>query len=226
MYPDDRVLVGVLKSKDDLVFAQHDHWYRIPRERMPRGVFAEYVALFSGSKVVNKGEKPGVYHYAPVQGQELVYRRDLIPDSKPEQAGQVYYKMALGELKQRPRPILNPARRRFAFIYTTWDRFLKAETLRDLYSDGDYYVDRIYHALRERGYERIVERTWEAESRETGRPPGVHILCANGNVVASTEAGSGNLYLDGSQSEDEILTSIRKAIASHGGPVSIDIPLE
>jgi hypothetical protein len=35
------------------------------------------------------------------------------------------------------------------FIHTTWDRFTAAEELNDLYAEGDEFVDRVYHALRD-----------------------------------------------------------------------------
>ena len=44
-YPDDRVLVGVIKRKTDLMIAKNEHWYRIPKAQMPRGVDVEYIAL-------------------------------------------------------------------------------------------------------------------------------------------------------------------------------------
>jgi hypothetical protein len=53
------------------------------------------------------------------------------PDHK--RADEVYYRVALGPLLDKEPPVLNPGRRRFAFITTSWARFEAARTIADLY---------------------------------------------------------------------------------------------
>ncbi|MEM6284136.1 MAG: hypothetical protein AAF787_18225 [Chloroflexota bacterium] len=222
MYPEDRVLVGVCKTKRDLTFARDAHWYRIPQGQMPRGVYTEYIALFvSGS--VFKEQSGTVAYYARWQGVELARRRELIP-SQPDhkRADEVYYKIKLGELKTKTPPITNPTKRVITFVHTTWDRFISARTIADLYSDADRFVDRIYHALR--SPQLRVERWWEADYKQTGYAPQLRIICQKGDVVASTEPGMGNVYLDASKGDDELLAQIRDEIARHDGPYMIDLP--
>ena len=60
MLPEDSVLVGVINRKRDLVYAQDQHWYRIPQERMPRGITADYVAFFLSRSF---GERNGAIHF-------------------------------------------------------------------------------------------------------------------------------------------------------------------
>ena len=62
MFPEDRVLVGVINRKRDLAIAQAEGWYRIPQRRMPRGVNAEYIAFFLSRAF--KAQNGGVYYYA------------------------------------------------------------------------------------------------------------------------------------------------------------------
>jgi hypothetical protein len=143
MYPEDRVLVGVVKSLRDLRFALDDGWYRIPQAAMPRGVHAEVVALFLSGKVF--GEQSGtVAYYGRVGGLELAYRRDLVP-SQPNhaRANLPYYRVSLHDVTAKQPPIRNRGRRRVTFIYTTWDRFVAARTVRDLYSRAAHFVPRI-----------------------------------------------------------------------------------
>lgn len=224
MYPDDRVLVGVVKRKRDLVFARDAHWYRIPQAQMPRGVNAEYIALFL-NKSIFKDRESGVHFFARRTGLELAYRYQLLPDeSDHPHANNVYYKVQLDSLREKTPGVLNPTRRRFSFIYTTWDRFVHAQQIGDLYSTADYYVDRVYHALRSSGVR--SERFWEAERPETGVGPQLRILCQNGTVIASTDITPETLFLDTSQKEDAILAKIRAEIARHGGPVMVSIPLD
>ena len=66
MFPEDRVLVGVINRKRDLAIAQAEGWYRIPQRRMPRGVNAEYVAFFLSRAF--KEQNGGVYYYAEFKG--------------------------------------------------------------------------------------------------------------------------------------------------------------
>src|SRR5690606_40228959 len=87
----------------------------------------------------------------------------------------------LGELRPKVPPILNPTKRRVAFIFTTWDRFCAARTLADLYSEADQFVDRVFHALRQSGLK--PERIWEA-SRRGHAGAELRLACQSGMVVA------------------------------------------
>jgi len=224
MYPEDRVLVGVINRKRDLLAARDEHWYRIPQDRLANHrVDADYLAFFLSRGF---GAKNGAVHfYAERKGLELAYRRDLLPDEADhKRGGERYYKVGLGDLIVKEPPIANPTRRPISFIFTTWDRFVHARAIRDLYSDNDYFVDRIYHALRDSGVR--ADQYWDAEQRITGAPAHVRILCDSGAVTASPGDMSGAVFMDNTQSDDAILTAIRAAIARQGGPVTINIPLE
>lgn len=224
-YPDDRVLVGAITRKKDLKCARDDGWYRIPQARMTRGVHAEYLAFFLNSRVADQPES-GIYYVARQSGVELAYRRDLFPDeANHPRAGDVYYKVQLHDWQAKDPPVLNPTRRTIAFIYTTWDRFVNAREIKDLYSDADYFVDRIYHALRNSGY--TLDRSWDAERRYTGYSAQIRILCEQGDVTAATDSDDEfDVFLDQAGREDAILAKIRAEVAKKGGPVTINIPID
>ncbi len=223
MYPDDRVLVGVVDRKRDLDHARDDHWYRIPQVKVPRGVYAEYIGLFLSSSAARAYGQSGIYYFGERRGLELVRRIDLLPQEPNHQRAQdIYYKVQLGDLERRPLPITNPTGRPITFIYTTWDRFARAQHVADLYSKSDYYVDRIYHALRDARVR--PERIWEAE-RETGLTPQVRILCERGVVIASPLAGEDvDVLLDDRVADDEILRQIKMRIQSKGGLLTVRVP--
>lgn len=143
MYPEDRVLVGVIKAKRDFTHVRDDHWYRIPQAQMPYGVDVEVLAFFLSGGVF-KSHSGGIYYYAPVTGLELAYRRDLLPD-EPEhpRACHVYYRVAIAPLQPKAPPVLNPSKRVISFIHTTWDRFSVARTIADLYSESAGFVPRV-----------------------------------------------------------------------------------
>ena len=149
MFPEDRVLVGVINRVRDLRYARDEHWYRIPAEQMPYGVNVEYLAFYLSRAFREKNG--GIYYFASIRGIELVLRTDILPrEISHRHADRQYYRVALGELQVKEPPVLNPSKRPIAFIYTTWDRFVQACEVRELYSSADHYVDRVYYALRKK----------------------------------------------------------------------------
>ena len=146
MYADDRVLVGVVNRAKDLEFARRDNWYRIPQGRLPRGLNAEYIAFFLSGKSFRQ-HGGSIAYFARVTGLELARRRDLLPD-ETRRADEVYYKVQFRHFIQKDPPIRNLPARPISFIRTTWDRFISAEFVSDLYLRSDFFVDRVYHALR------------------------------------------------------------------------------
>jgi hypothetical protein len=221
MFPEDRVLVAVINRQRDLRAALKEQWYRIPEERMPRGVHAEYIAFYLSRAF--KEKNGGIHYFAELKGLELSRRKDLLPnEADHKNAAKVYYRAALAPLREKLPPVLNPTKRPIAFIYTTWDRFIHARAISDLYSASDYYVDRVYHALRDRGFQPL--RLWEAERQDDDYAPGLRILCASGEVIASTARAGGALFMDPARQRDDMLAAIVLEIASSGGPVTTNVP--
>ncbi len=221
MFAEDRVLVGVINRKRDLEIVLGERWYRIPQNQMKRGINAEYIAFFLSKAF---GERNGGIHYfADRKGVELLYRRDLLPqEPNHPRANEAYYKIQLGTIHPKVPPVLNTSRRTLSFVYTTWDRFVNATQIRDLYSKEDYFVDRIYHALRNVGVS--AERLWSSEYRNA--PARLRVLCENGTFTASTQPEDGSMYLDNKHHEDTILAEILAEIAKQGGPVMINVPMD
>ena len=149
MFPEDRVLVGVINRRKDFEIVQQQGWYRIPVARAPRVLDGEYLAFFFSQAF--KTQNGAIHHYARRTGIELARRRDLLPaEPQHARADELYYKITLGPLQDKQPPITNPQARSVAFIQTTWDRFSAAKTLVDLYSSADIYVDRVTRALERR----------------------------------------------------------------------------
>ena len=138
MYPEDRVLVGVITRRRDLLRVRDERWYRIPAARLPRGgLYASYIAFFIGGALAD-GRGSGIHYYARRTGFELVRRRDLLPEEPDHiRADDVYYKLQLGDLCARVPPIGNAARRRVTFILTTWECFVNASEVSELYGAVD-----------------------------------------------------------------------------------------
>ena len=150
-WPEDRVLVAAITRRADLRLTRGEGWYRIPFARMPQGVPAEYIAFFTGARVIGR-ERGGIYGYARVKGVELLRRRDLLPGD-PRRADEPYYRVQLGDWRWREPPLLNPEGRVFAFIHSTWDRFCRARYLGDLTSRKPGFV------AREPSFRRVARRS-------------------------------------------------------------------
>ncbi len=215
MYPEDRVLVGVINRARDLERAQHAHWYRVPLGKAEQGIHSEYVAFYLSRAF---GERNGGIHvYARRTGLELVRRRDLLPDEPDHPRAEArYYKLQLGELRRKDPPVLNPTHRAVAFIYTTWDRFEHAEVLADLYSPSDEFVDRVFHALERRGVR--AERVWGPESGV-----GLRIACRDGWLLTGPEGfGGAALALDTDLAPGALRATVEQilsAMRARGGPL-------
>ncbi|MGF1506379.1 MAG: hypothetical protein ACFB51_14795 [Anaerolineae bacterium] len=134
MYPDDRVLVGVMPNPDDLTRAMQQHWYRVPVEKAPKGIHAEYIAFYF-TRHFPEDLRWGIHYYARRTGHELARRVELLPDEPDHpRAQQMYFKVQLGTLKRKSPPIVSQTWRRITFIHTTWDRFVAARVVSDLFS--------------------------------------------------------------------------------------------
>lgn len=227
VYPEDRVLVGVINRKRDLDKARYEHWYRVPQDRARHGIHAEYLAFFLSRQF--KELNGGIHYYARRTGLELARRRDLLPDeAQHPRADNVYHKLQFGELRRKDPPILNTTKRSVSFIYTTWDRFEKAREIADLYSEADFFVDRVFHALQRRGVP--SERVWEVERVSDDGGAQIRVECNDGTVIASTAGGGEKvipLKLDRDQDVLRVsVDAILDAIQQCGGPRMQHLPLD
>lgn len=228
MYPEDRVLVGVINRAADLNTARHAHWYRIPQDKMPQGIHAEYLAFFLSRAF---GDQNGaVHYYARRTGHELARRRDLLPEqANHPRADRLYYKVQLGELREKVPPVVNTDRRPVSFIYTTWDRFVAARQIQDLYSTADAFVDRLHYAFRSAGI--VAERIWEAEQVSDDGGAQLCVPCAQGTLIATTatQHEPDRLHLVATTDVKEIariIAEVRTRIEALGGRSIASAPLE
>jgi hypothetical protein len=224
MYPEDRVLVGVMTHPRDLELARREHWYRVPKRHAPKGIHAEYVAFYF-TKAFDESLRWAIHFYARRTGHELVRRRDLLPGEPDHpRADEPYYKLQLGPIRQKRPPIVSLRWRRITFIHTTWDRFVAAQEINDLLSSDEVFVDRVYHALRERGVK--PEREVEVQDGERVYKVDLLIPCHDGAVMAVSrpERPGQAIRLAGDVRAD--VMAITTAIERWGGPLAVDLPLD
>ncbi len=208
-YAADRVLVGVMRSRDDFRLARDAGWYRIPQQSAPPSTTDAAVLAFYFTAAFGK-EKWAIHWYAEVRGYELVRRRDLLPHQPDHpRADAPYYKLQLGPLIRREPPIPSRRWRRITFIETTWDRFAAAEEINDLFASGR---DGLYVTLKESGF--FPERDYLLREGETTYRVDLAIPCREGIVAVVADdrpAPDGVL-----RTEDP--TVIAEAVRRLGGP--------
>jgi len=145
---DSPVLVTVVNDPADLARARQAGWYRIPLDRAPRRVAADYLAFYQTAAFPPE-ERWSVRWFAPVRGYKIAPRRELIPDEPDHpRADQHYYKVTLGALAPLPRPVPSRRLRRITFIPTTLARLLQAEEINDLWIKSSAQ-ERLWAALKQ-----------------------------------------------------------------------------
>lgn len=133
------VLVAIMRDRLDFEIARDQHWYRIPvgsahkwvGERWPPRWLAFYQTKVFGS------EAYAVRYYSQVLDIRRRYRWQLFPEQPDDaKSKREYYQLMLSPLQQLPEPILSRRWRRITFIRTTWDKFITAVEINDLYDES------------------------------------------------------------------------------------------
>jgi hypothetical protein len=149
IYPEDLVLVAILKSRRDLEIARVLGWYRVPLVSAPKTLHVDWLAFYLTAAFGD--ERWSIRYVCPVRGYELTTRRALLRDEPDHvRADEPYYKIQLGALRELAHPILSPRWRRFTFLYTTGDRLLAAREITELTVPHRDDQDRLWRLLRER----------------------------------------------------------------------------
>ena len=221
MHPEDRVLVAVMNRPQDFELARSEGWYRLPERKATAGAFFEYLAFYFTAAFAE--DKWAIHYYARRLGHELVTRRELLPGEPDHpRADEPYYKLQLGPLQMREPPIVSLRWRRISFIHTTWDRFEVAEEINDLFVEGDQFVDRLYHALRESGMP--PERQFPVRESGVEYLADLALPCQNGVVsisVTPERTGPGAwLCFSPEAVEGDIegcLVTVRRQVRQRGG---------
>ncbi len=133
------VLVAIINNLLDFAIVRERQWYRIPvssvgrfmKDRWPPKWLAFYQTQVFGR------EKYAVKYYAEVMEIREALRGQLFPDEPPgEKSERRYYQLILGPLQRLPQPIISRRWRRILFIPTTWEKFIQAIEINDLFDES------------------------------------------------------------------------------------------
>jgi len=100
--------------------------------------------------------------------------------------------------------------RRVTFLHTTWDCFVDATEINDLFVDGEPYVDRIYATLKEQGIQ--AERNYQVKEPGNEYQLPLAILCKNGRIDLTA-----NQLNQRSSTLDQFVAEIANQVVAQGG---------
>lgn len=187
MLRSNEVLVAIMNNQRDMDIALQQHWYRIPvssvkkflRKRWAPEWLAFYQTKIFGSEAFS------IRYYAKVLEIQEVGRIELFPDEPPhEKTDKRYYKLNLAPLQKLPQPIASHRRRRITFISTTWNKFITAIEINDLYDDSPL-EDQLWNEMKE--LQINAERQERIKVKEKIYFLDFAIYCAKGKINIETD---------------------------------------
>jgi very-short-patch-repair endonuclease len=133
------VLVAILNNPLDAELAHHQLWYRIPvasqQKWIQHGWPPKWLAFYQ-TKIFGE-EAFSVRYYARVIDVLQKYRWELFPmQPRDERENRRYHQLILEPPQRLPEPIFSRRQRRITFITTTWQKFINAAEINDLYDES------------------------------------------------------------------------------------------
>lgn len=181
------LLIAIINNRLDFNLAREKHWYRIPvsskekwlKERWP----PRWLALYQ-TKVFGR-EAYAINYYAKVLDIRQVFRWELFPNQpRNDKSNRRYYQLFLEPLRRLPNPISSRRRRRIVFIPTTWQKFVNAGEINDLYDESSL-EDRLWAVFKRLQIQ--AERQELVTIQERNYFLDFAIYCASGNIDVETD---------------------------------------
>lgn len=144
------ILVAILNNVVDFEIARDSHWYRIPlgsvEKWLNRSWPPRWLAFYQ-TKIFGR-EAHAVTYFAEVKEVRQVRRGQLFPDEPQDRRrSEPYCQLLLGTMQRLPQPILSRRCRRIIFIQTTWEKFIAAVEINDLFDESPL-EDRLWAAFK------------------------------------------------------------------------------
>ncbi|MCP4110661.1 MAG: DUF559 domain-containing protein [Desulfobacteraceae bacterium] len=135
----NEVLVAIINNLSDFAIAQNQNWYRIPAKSVEKWLKKRWPPRwlsFYQTKVFGN-EKWAINYYAEIIDIRKVFRWQLFPDEPVNKKTETqYYQIVIEPLQRLSKPILSRRLRRIIFISTTWEKFINAVEINDLYDES------------------------------------------------------------------------------------------
>jgi very-short-patch-repair endonuclease len=144
------LLVSILNNRRDFQILCEESWYRIPGESANKWLRHRWPPrwlAFYQTKVFQE-EAYSIRYFSEVVDIKKVERRTLFPNEPPNpKQKKTYYQLIVKPLQVLSSPIYSRRWRRIVFIPSTWDKFMSASEINDLYDDSPL-EDRLWAELK------------------------------------------------------------------------------
>jgi very-short-patch-repair endonuclease len=179
------LFIALLPRKSSLAILKSEGWYHIPVENAPERWPPKMLAFYQG-KVFGKDEAYKIRYFGEVAEIDIVPRKELFPgdEKNAAKAENLYYRLRLKSLQERPVPISSPRPRRLVFIPTTLRKFELAEQVNDLF-DASGLEDRLWATLKQAGI--LAERQWKIIVQSHNYYLDFAVFCKNGKLAIETD---------------------------------------
>jgi very-short-patch-repair endonuclease len=181
------VLVAIINDLLDMGIARDQHWYRIPVQsvdNMLRDRWSPQWLAFYQTKVFGH-EAHAVNYFARVTDIRQVFRWQLFPEQPHDEKGKRrYYQLMLSPLQRLPRPIFSRRQRRIVFIPTTWQKFVSASEINDLYDESPL-EDKLWAEMKR--FQIGAERQEFVEVKDRPYALDFALYCASGKIDVETD---------------------------------------
>lgn len=186
------VLVAFLPNKKDFAILQDQKWYRIPVASKPKRWPPKHLAFYQPKAFGDDAFK--IRYFGLVKNIEVVTRKEIFPNEiESERSQKQYYRLWLESLQEREQPIPSRLPRKIVFIPTTWDKFVLAEQINDLFDDSPL-EDLLWGELKKLNIS--AERQWEVRTEAFNYRLDFAFFCTKGNLDVETDGDTWHLQPD------------------------------
>jgi very-short-patch-repair endonuclease len=186
------VLVAFLPNKKDFAILQDQRWYRIPVASKPKRWPPKYLAFYQPKAFGDDAFK--IRYFGLVKNIDIVTRREIFPNEiESEKSQKQYYRLWLESLQEREQSIPSRLPRKIVFVPTTWEKFMLAEQINDLFDDSPL-EDLLWRELKKLNIS--AERQWEVRTTTFNYQLDFAFFCHDGNLDVETDGDTWHLRRD------------------------------
>jgi very-short-patch-repair endonuclease len=179
-------LIAILKEKSDLSILQDQGWYRIPVESAPKRWPPRWLAFYQPNNFGKDAYR--IRYYGQIKEINIVKRYEIFPNEiSSERSEREYYILTLEKLEELAKPIPSYRPRRLAFIPTTWEKFIKANQINDLFDDSPL-EEKMWLELK--GLSIEAERQWGVSLQQRVYFLDFALFCKKGKIDVETDGDS------------------------------------
>lgn len=181
------VLVAIINKKLDFAILREQLWYIIPVSSVEKWIKESWPPkwlAFYQTKVFD-AEKHAINYFAEVLDIREVHRWQLFPDEpNDEKSNRRYYQVFVKSVQALPKPIYSRRFRRIIYIPTTWEKFINAIEINDLFDESSL-EDKLWAEFKRHNIP--AERQEYVVARENDYALDFAVYCAKGNIDIETD---------------------------------------